>query len=43
MMHPGAHHLSFPRGVPRLAHVVGSGAVSPCGQGTLYVYNIFIL
>jgi hypothetical protein len=27
MMHPGVHHLSLPRGAPRHAHVVGSGAV----------------
>jgi hypothetical protein len=27
MMHPGVYHLSLPRGAPRPAHVVGSGAV----------------
>jgi hypothetical protein len=25
-MHPGKYYLSLPRGAPRLAHVVGSGA-----------------
>jgi hypothetical protein len=27
MMHPGVYHLSWPRGAPRPAHVVGSDAV----------------
>jgi hypothetical protein len=27
MMHPGVYYLSLPRGAPRPAHVVGSGAV----------------
>jgi hypothetical protein len=27
MMHPGVHHLPLPRGAPRPAHAVGSGAV----------------
>ena len=27
MMHPRVHHLPLPRGAPRPAHVVGSGAV----------------
>jgi hypothetical protein len=27
MMHPRVHHLTLPRGAPRPAHVVGSGAV----------------
>jgi hypothetical protein len=27
MMHPGVHHLPLPRGAPRPAHAVGSGAI----------------
>jgi hypothetical protein len=27
MIHPGVYHLFSPRGAPRPAHVVGSGAV----------------
>jgi hypothetical protein len=27
MIHPGVYHLLSPRGAPRSAHVVGSGAV----------------
>jgi hypothetical protein len=27
MMHPEVYYLSLPRGAPRPAHVVGSGAV----------------
>jgi hypothetical protein len=27
MTHPGVYYLSLPRGAPRPAHVVGSGAV----------------
>jgi hypothetical protein len=27
MIHPGVYHLFLPRGAPRPAHVVGSGAI----------------
>jgi hypothetical protein len=41
MIHPGVYHLSLPRGAPRPAHVVGSGAVPVRPGGVVRVQRLY--
>jgi hypothetical protein len=41
MMHPVVYHLSLPRGAPRPAHVVGSGAVPVRPGGVVRVQRLY--